>query len=163
TDAQVMAATLRPGVVRWSKPGLPEAVPPLHELPVGDPLEPIIGMVGLRDGIVVAKTDGLYLIHGQGSMYGVTLLDASVRMSEDARRGGRGTVQRLNNEVLLCAQDSHVYACTEAGARAVDTDVQDLIRHERSLYAAVDDRDGLYVLHFGGRGVLAEYSAQQLV
>lgn len=146
-DAQVLLDDSKPGRVRWSKPGQPEAVPALNEIIVGDAQEPIVGMVALRDGIVVAKTDGLYLIYGSGGMYGVQMIDASVRMSRDARRGGRGTVQELNNEVYLHASDQRVYACSAAGARAVDADVQDLLRHRESLFAATDERDGLYCLY----------------
>src|SRR5690606_32761622 len=74
-------------------------------------------------------------------------IDASVRMSGAARRGGRGTIQELNNEVHLHASDQRVYACSASGARAVDTDIQDLLRHREALFAAVDDRDGLYLLY----------------
>ena len=144
--AQIRYLDVRPGVLVWSKPGQPESVPPLNSLLVGDPYEPIIGMAGLRDGLVVAKTDGLYLVHGSAGQYGVQTLDASVRMPSDARMGGRGTCQVLNNELYLHASDGRVYVASESGVRAIDADVMDALRWARSAWGAVDERDGLYVL-----------------
>lgn len=151
-SAQVRYLDVRPGVLVWSKPGQPESVPPLNSLLIGDPYEPIIGMAGLRDGLVVAKTDGLYLVHGGSGQYGVQTLDASVRMPSDARMGGRGTCQVLNNEIYLHASDGRVYVASESGVRAIDGDVIDMLRWETSSWGAVDERDGLYVLGLVGGG-----------
>ena len=150
---RALSQTVRPGVLVWSKPGQPEAVPPLNSLLIGDPYEPIIALAGLRDGLVVAKTDGLYLVHGGAGQYGVQTLDASVRMPADARMGGRGTCQVLNNELYLHASDGRVYVASESGVRAIDGDVIDMLRWETSSWGAVDERDGLYVLGLvGGSG-----------
>lgn len=151
--AQVRYLDVRPGVLVWSKPGQPEAVPPLNSLLIGDPYEPIIALAGLRDGLIVAKTDGLYLVHGGAGQYGVQTLDASVRMPTDARMGGRGTCQVLNNELYLHASDGRVYVASESGVRAIDGDVLDMLRWASSSWGAVDERDGLYVLGLVGGGL----------
>ena len=144
--AAFVGATTSAGQLRYSKLSQPESVPRSFSFDVGARDAPIIALAPLRERLLVAKTDGLYLVSGDGP-FSVQLLDASVRMAFQAR-----TVAVLSGEAYLLASDDRVYAVTEGGARDVSAPVQDLLADaSRNLAAtaAADDIEGRYVLHLG--------------
>lgn len=135
------------GSIRYSKLGQYEACPRSFSFPVGAPDVPIIAMAALRERLLVAKADGLYLVSGDGP-FSVQLLDASVRMGFQAR-----TLAVLGGQAILLASDDRVYAVSEGGARDISEPVQDILASASLLgpaaCAAADDVEGRYILHLG--------------
>ena len=82
--AAFVGATTSAGQLRYSKLSQPESVPRSFSFDVGARDAPIIALAPLRERLLVAKTDGLYLVSGDGP-FSVQLLDASVRMAFQAR------------------------------------------------------------------------------
>ncbi len=61
--------------VWWSKPGLPDAVPPLNFNDVGDGDEAVLRVIELRDQLFIIKENSVWIVSGSYGRYSFNRLD----------------------------------------------------------------------------------------
>lgn len=77
----VVAVTTRTNALCFSKPGRPDAVPPVNVLDVGPSASSILRIIAFRERLLCFTTEGLYEV--SGTYYGnftVSLVDAGLRL-----------------------------------------------------------------------------------
>lgn len=105
-------------VVAASKVGEFEAVPPVYRFPVGSADAEILGIVSLRDSIIVLKEDGVFRINGDTpNNFSVTAVDNTVQCKS------KNSVVRLNNSVYMLSNQG-VVQVTDSGVRIISRDIE---------------------------------------
>jgi hypothetical protein len=109
------------GVLYFSKPGQPEAVPLANNLTVGSKGANILRIKPLRDSLIVIKSDGVYRVNGSDfSSFVVTLLDSTVVIKSG------DSVATLNNTVYGAA-DQGIVSISETSAQIVSRQIEPLL------------------------------------
>lgn len=109
------------GVIYFSKPGQPEAVPLANNLTVGSKSADILRIKALRDSLIVVKADGIYRINGNDfTSFVVTLLDSTVVVK------AADSVASLNNTVYAAA-DQGIVTISENSAQIVSRQIEPLL------------------------------------
>lgn len=93
------------GLLYFSKPFEPEAVPLANKLPIGSQSSAILRIAPLRDSLIVLKEDGAFRVNGTNySNFTVTILDSTVNL-------------KASDSVAVL--DNKVYGLTNQGVTAV--------------------------------------------
>jgi hypothetical protein len=113
------SADARSNGLAFSKPGLPEAVPAVNMLFIGNESAPIRRIIPLRDSMFVLKDDGIFRITGTDSSS--TVVEP---FDNTARIIGPETAVVLNNQIFALT-DQGVVAITDTGATVVSRPIED--------------------------------------
>ena len=82
----------------WSKTGQPEHTPIVNSARIGSEDAAILRIVGLKDSLIIFKSDGIFRLTGYYPSFDVELLDSSAKLI------GSETPSILNNEIY-CLTD----------------------------------------------------------
>lgn len=85
-----------PNRVMYSKFSQPEAVPIINYIDIGTKDEPIERILSLRDYLFVLKTDGIYMLSGDGGQFTVRMIDTEKILCPDS-------AVVLNNQIFMLA------------------------------------------------------------
>lgn len=104
---------VKPNRLYYSKFALPEAVPTLNYLDVGNKDKAILRILALRDNLFVMKEDGVFLIFGDSfTGFRERLLDRNTAVSAP------DTAVTLNNQIYVLA-DQGIVAISDSGAQVM--------------------------------------------
>lgn len=120
---------VRPNRVYYSKLQEYEAVPVIQYFDIGSPEEPIRGLVPLRDGVIVLKTDGVYRISGNDrASFTVNPIDTTVSIL------AQYSVAVLSNRVFFFSEQG-IVAVSDNAAEIVSRPIEtELLQYSSSVY-----------------------------
>lgn len=113
-----------------SKVGEPEAVPVLHNIPVGSASAEIVGVASTRDSFIVLKEDGAYRI--RGDIY-ETMIVEPLDLTVKFIKGTRAVLGTINNTIIAF--------CNQGIVQVTDTSVQLISRRIEDVIQPLIGRD----------------------
>ena len=135
-----------PNRVYYSKFNQPEAVPIVNYIDIGTKDEPIERILALRDYLFVFKTDGIYMVSGEGGLFTVRMIDVETILCPDS-------AVVLNNQIYMLA-NSGVLAVNENSpmiiSRMIENKFQQLSKFRKNVrrmgYGVSYKDDRAYIL-----------------
>lgn len=143
-DAQ--DGTRRPGRLYFSKPGLPEAVPPINYLDTHDS-GTTLGGAAVGNSLFVLRSDGIWRVTGAGpESFQVEPFETSYSLA------GSGCFTVLG-ESLFCLSSAGVLMGGESGFRLISGQVEPLLVGPTDTWMAADQVRQLLLFGFKATGV----------
>ena len=133
--------SINPNRIYWSSPSEPEAVPVPNYNDVGAADDPIVGIVALRDRLIILKQNSVWRMTGTDpSSFWFQMLDNTVSITAPR------TIKRLSNSVFALSNQGIVQISDSVSivSRRVHDRVTTL--NQVGALAAADDARGLYVV-----------------
>lgn len=98
----------KPNRLYWSKYQQPEAVPIVNYIDVGAKDKEIQRGIGLRDGLIIFKEDGVFRLSGNSEPFAVNGFDTVVLMSKDSATILNNQIYALSTQGVIKVDDSSV-------------------------------------------------------
>lgn len=119
-NSVISSNEVKPNRIYYSKYQQPDAVPIVNYIDIGPKDKEIQRIIGLRDGLLIFKEDGIYRLTGDVAPFAVSPFDFSVLLTAP------DSAVILNNQVF-CLTTQGVIACTDTGVNVMSRNIENIL------------------------------------